>query len=489
MNRTLTITNPIQGQEYAVYKIMELESFSGDNYSYKVANEWKEFFDSGEGKNYVTIDKNEYVHWNGDESKVAEFAKSALEYANNHKDKINPIKNGENGVTVVEGTNADSTKNITYNNLSLGYYLVGSSTGALCSLDTTKPSATIKEKNEKPTVVKKINNESGLVSKDSAFIGDQVVYEINITAGVGAKNYVLHDKMDAGLELVNGGIQIFDNKGSGHLTTSDYTVIVFVTGLSLLLYPTVSNYWNSLHQTKAVANYSDAMEKMSRKKKQDAIDAAKAYNEALLSNAGRFTPTEEELDTYKSLLNADGTGMMGYIEIPEIRCELAIYHTVDESVLQVGIGHLEGSSLPVGGSGTHCVLSGHRGLPSAQLFTKLDRLKKGDIFTLHVYDQVLTYEVDQIAIVEPEDYGLLQIEEGQDLCTLFTCTPYGINTHRLLVRGHRIENRAGSDVRVTSDAAKVSSVLVAVCIAIPLLIISFLVADRSAGRSKKKNKK
>ena len=267
------------------------------------------------------------------------------------------------------------------------------------------------------------------------------------------------------------------------------TVIVFVTGLSLLLYPTVSNYWNSLHQTKAVANYSDAMEKMSRKKKQDAIDAAKAYNEALLSNVGRFTPTEEELNTYKSLLDADGTGMMGYIEIPEIRCELAIYHTVDESVLQVGIGHLEGSSLPVGGSGTHCVLSGHRGLPSAQLFTKLDRLKNGDIFMLHVYDQVLTYEVDQIAIVEPEDYGLLQIEEGQDLCTLFTCTPYGINTHRLLVRGHRIENRAGSDVRVTSDAAKVSSVLVAVCIAIPLLIISFLVADWSAGRSKKKNKK
>lgn len=267
------------------------------------------------------------------------------------------------------------------------------------------------------------------------------------------------------------------------------TVIVFVTGLSLLLYPTVSNYWNSLHQTKAVANYSDAMEKMDKQKKQDAIDAAKAYNEALLSNAGRFTLTEEELNTYKSLLNADSTGMMGYIEIPEIRCELAIYHTVEESVLQVGIGHLEGSSLPVGGSGTHCVLSGHRGLPSAQLFTKLDRLKNGDIFMLHVYDQVLTYEVDQIAIVEPEDYGLLQIEEGQDLCTLFTCTPYGINTHRLLVRGHRIENRAGSDVRVTSDAAKVSSVLVAVCIAIPLLIISFLVADWSAGRSKKKNKK
>ena len=273
-----------------------------------------------------------------------------------------------------------------------------------------------------------------------------------------------------------------------HISTM-IMVIVFLTGLSLLLYPTVSNYWNSLHQTKAVANYSDAMEKMAEKEKQDAINAAKAYNEMLLSNVGRFTPTEEDLKTYKSLLNADSTGMMGYIEIPEIQCELAIYHTVDESVLQLGVGHLEGSSLPVGGSGTHCILSSHRGLPSAQLFTDLDKLQNGDTFSLHVYDQVLTYEVDQIAIVEPTDYGLLQIEEGQDLCTLFTCTPYGINSHRLLVRGHRIENHLGVDVKITSDAAKVSTVVVAVGIAIPLLIISFLVADLSAGRSRKKKEK
>lgn len=273
-----------------------------------------------------------------------------------------------------------------------------------------------------------------------------------------------------------------------HISTM-ITVIVFLTGLSLLLYPTVSNYWNSLHQTKAVANYSDAMEKINQKEKQDAIDAAKAYNETLLSNVGRFTPTEEEMNTYKSLLNADSTGMMGYIEIPEIQCELAVYHTVDEAVLQVGVGHLEGSSLPVGGSGTHCVLSSHRGLPSAKLFTDLDRLQKGDIFILHIYDQMLTYEVDQIAIVEPTDYGLLQIEEGQDLCTLFTCTPYGINSHRLLVRGHRIENRSGADVRITSDAAKINTVVVATGIAIPLLIISFLVADFSARRSGKKRKK
>lgn len=265
--------------------------------------------------------------------------------------------------------------------------------------------------------------------------------------------------------------------------------IVFLTGLSLLLYPTVSNFWNSKHQTQAVADYSNRIEKMDDQEKEDAIAAAEQYNETLLSNSGRFTLTEEELSTYKSLLNADSTGMMGYIEIPEMRCKLAIYHTVDEAVLQVGVGHLEGSSLPVGGSGTHCVLSSHRGLPSAQLFTKLDRLKKGDIFTLHVYGKVLTYEVDQIAIVEPEDYGLLQIEEGQDLCTLLTCTPYGINTQRLLVRGHRIENRSGDDSRVTSDAAEVSSLTVAVCVAIPLLIISFLVVDLSIRRSRKKQKK
>ncbi len=272
-----------------------------------------------------------------------------------------------------------------------------------------------------------------------------------------------------------------------HISTM-ITVIVFLTGLSLLLYPTVSNYWNSLHQTKAVANYSDAMEKINQKEKQDAIDAAKAYNETLLSNVGRFTQTEEEMNTYKSLLNADSTGMMGYIEIPEIQCELAIYHTVDESVLQVGVGHLEGSSLPVGGSGTHCVLSSHRGLPSAKLFTDLDRLQKGDIFILHIYDQMLTYEVDQIAIVEPTDYGLLQIEEGQDLCTLFTCTPYGINSHRLLVRGHRIENRSKADVRITSDAAKMNTVVVATGIAIPLLVISFIAVDMSTRRSRKKRK-
>ena len=267
-----------------------------------------------------------------------------------------------------------------------------------------------------------------------------------------------------------------------HISTI-IAILVFITGLSLLLYPTVSNYWNSLYQTRVVANYSDTMAKMNGQDKQAAIDAASNYNSSLVTNAGRFTPGDSELSLYKSLLNADGTGMMGYIVIPEIQCKLAIYHTVDDSVLQVGVGHLEGSSLPVGGKSTHCVLSSHRGLPSAKLFTELDRLKKGDVFYLHVYDRVLTYEVDQIAIVEPNDYGLLEIEEGQDLCTLFTCTPYGINTQRLLVRGPRVEN-ALDESSLTSDAAKINSLVVASCVGVVILSIGFMI--RRAMRWKEK---
>ncbi len=175
--------------------------------------------------------------------------------------------------------------------------------------------------------------------------------------------------------------------------------------------------------------------------------------------------------------------MIGYITIPSIDCKLAIYHTVDASVLQVGAGHLEGSSLPVGGKGTHAVISSHRGLPSAKLFTDLDQLKEGDLFYLHVYDQVLTYEVDQIAIVEPTDYGLLQIEEDKDLCTLFTCTPYGINTHRLLVRGHRVEN-SSADANLISEASKISPTLVAACIGVVLLAIICMIYIVVRKRSK-----
>ena len=271
-----------------------------------------------------------------------------------------------------------------------------------------------------------------------------------------------------------------------HMSTV-IAILVFITGLSLLLYPTVSNYWNSLHQSRVVANYSDTMAKLSKQDKQAEIDRAVEYNSRLINNGGRFTLSESELSEYKSLLNADGTGMMGYITIPKIGVKLAIYHTVDESVLQVGVGHLEGSSLPVGGSSTHCVISGHRGLPSARLFTDIDRLEKGDLFYLHVYGKVLAYEVDKISVVEPEDYGPLEIEEGKDLCTLLTCTPYGINTQRLMVRGHRVVNSLYDESNITSDAARVDTLVVASCVGVVLLLVGIIVSKIWRLRGREKN--
>lgn len=250
--------------------------------------------------------------------------------------------------------------------------------------------------------------------------------------------------------------------------------ITFIAGLSLLLYPTVSNYWNAQHQTQAVVDYTERIEKMDDSEKLNEIGRAVDYNSTLVDNGRRFSPNKQEKDLYSSILSVDDNGMMGYITIPELRLKLAIYHGVDESVLQVGIGHIEGSSLPVGGEGTHCVISGHRGLPSAKLFTDIDKLVVGDVFMLHVYDEMLTYEVDQILIVEPEDYSALAIEEGKDYCTLVTCTPYGINTHRLLVRGHRVENKVIEGTRVTSDAIKVNKYLVIAGLSLLLLFVYYL---------------
>ena len=250
--------------------------------------------------------------------------------------------------------------------------------------------------------------------------------------------------------------------------------ITFITGLSLLLYPTVSNYWNAQHQTQAVVDYTERIEKMDDSEKLAEIDRAREYNSLLVDNGRRFSPNKEEKEFYNSVLSVDDNGMMGYITIPELRLKLAIYHGVDESVLQVGIGHIEGSSLPVGGESTHCVLSGHRGLPSAKLFTDIDKLVVGDVFMLHVYDEMLTYEIDQILIVEPEDYSALAIEDGKNYCTLVTCTPYGINTHRLLVRGNRVENKVIDGTRVTSDAIKVNKYLVIAGLSLLLLFVYYL---------------
>lgn len=216
-------------------------------------------------------------------------------------------------------------------------------------------------------------------------------------------------------------------------------VLVFLVGLSLLLYPTVSDYWNSLHQSRAITGYTEQVAGLDSDTYDRLWAEAEAYNETLLDKEDRFLMSDEELEEYEQILSVSGSDVIGYIEIDKIDCYLPIYHGTSESVLQVGVGHLEGSSLPVGGESTHCVVSGHRGLPSARLFTDLDRLEEGDTFRLYVLDEILTYEVDQIRVVEPMDVEELAIEEGKDYCTLVTCTPYGINTHRLLVRGHRVE--------------------------------------------------
>ena len=260
------------------------------------------------------------------------------------------------------------------------------------------------------------------------------------------------------------------NKRS-NFTTFLLVVILFV-GLSLLLYPTFSDYWNSFHQTKAITTYAQQVADLDEDKYDEIWSAAWDYNRSLLARSTGFALNEAQKEEYAQLLDVSGLGVMGYIEIPEISVSLPIYHGTEESVLQIAIGHLDWSSLPVGGESSHCVLSGHRGLPSAKLFTNLDKLREGDVFLLRILDEVLTYEVDQILIVEPQETAALQIVEGEDLCTLVTCTPYGINTHRLLVRGHRIENAVEArTIRITADAIQIEPLIVAPVVALPMLLI------------------
>lgn len=221
-------------------------------------------------------------------------------------------------------------------------------------------------------------------------------------------------------------------------------ILIFLAGLSLLLYPTISNYWNSLHQSQAIAVYDQTLDAMDREKNQVMLQQAREYNDSLLSRSDEFHLDEALQAQYESLLNVTGTGIMGYVDIPCINCKLPIYHGTDESVLQVAVGHLEWTSLPIGGPSTHAVISGHRGLPSAELLTHIDRLETGDKFYLHVLGEELEYCVDDIAVVLPNDTSRLRMVAGEDYVTLVTCTPYGINSHRLLVRGTRVQNGAAA---------------------------------------------
>ena len=247
-------------------------------------------------------------------------------------------------------------------------------------------------------------------------------------------------------------------------------LLILLIGAGLIAYPSFANWWNSFHQSRAVASYAETVANMNTEEYERIISKAQAYNRKLSRSGILWTLDEDEEKEYKEQLDIGTSGIMGYIDIPKIDVMLPIYHGIEESILQVAVGHIPGTSLPVGGEGSHCVVSGHRGLPSARLFTDIDKLVGGDSFTITVLNKTLTYEVDQIRTVLPTDLSDLQIEKGKDYVTLVTCTPYGINTHRLLVRGHRIENADG-DASVIADALQIEPIYIAPFIAVPILIL------------------
>ncbi|MCC8356482.1 MAG: class C sortase [Oscillospiraceae bacterium] len=263
---------------------------------------------------------------------------------------------------------------------------------------------------------------------------------------------------------------------------------VFVVGLAVLLYPTVSDWWNQRVSTRAVATYDEAVSSLTETDYSDIFEAAEAYNAALAEIGSARAITNPDLvdEDYWDTLDITGTGIMGYITIEKISVQLPIYHGTDTGVLQIAAGHLEGTSLPVGGESTHCVISAHRGLPSARLFTDLDQMEAGDTFTITVLTQVFTYEVDQITIVEPTELEDLYIEEGEDYCTLMTCTPYGVNSHRLLVRGVRVATEETALVHVTAEAYKIDTIVAATVVAVPLLLLLLVWLLVSTRRKKKK---
>ena len=259
----------------------------------------------------------------------------------------------------------------------------------------------------------------------------------------------------------------------------------------IVLYPTASEWRTSMRQARAVATYGEHVAGVDRESYDRLLSEAEEYNAALAGTDIQWTFSEEETEAYGERLRIDDTGIMGYIQIEKIDCLLPIYHGTDDAVLKLGVGHLEGTSLPVGGKSTHCILTAHRGLPSARLFTRLDELEEGDRFVIRTLDETYTYEVDSIITVMPDDLSALHIEEGEDYCTLVTCTPYGINTHRLLVRGHRVRNDVtAQEAMVTAESIRIPGYVLASVVLVPLALVlgvlQFVVDPLLRKRAKKK---
>jgi len=265
-------------------------------------------------------------------------------------------------------------------------------------------------------------------------------------------------------------------------------ILVMIVGLSLLLYPTFSDWWNSSRQTQVITQYAEAVANLDNKSYDGILQSAQEYNASLVERFNSYLLTDEQKARYNHELNVSGDGIMGYVEIPSIHVALPVYHGTAEEVLQVAVGHIEWSSLPTGGESTHCVVSSHRGLPSARLFTDLDKMAVGDVFMINVLNQIMTYQVDQIKIVLPHETEDLLIVEGEDYCTLVTCTPYGINSHRMLVRGARIENiEEPKVIRVTADAVQIEPILVAPAVAAPILLILLIILMLPKAKNKRRN--
>ena len=281
-------------------------------------------------------------------------------------------------------------------------------------------------------------------------------------------------------------------KKSGSASTIILVAIFFV-GLSVLLYPTISDFWNEKRQSQAIINYDDLIVDLTPEDYSGLFEEADEYNKKIRNMQFPFMNHKNIADEYYSTLDVNNDGMMGYITIEKIKVQLPIYHGTSDRVLNSAVGHVEGSTLPVGGKSTHSVLSAHRGLPSAKLFTNLDKVEVGDVFTIRILDRTITYQVDQILIVLPHETDNLNIVQGEDYCTLVTCTPYGINTHRMLVRGTRIENiEPDRVINVITEAYQIDPLIVTPAVAAPMLgilLITLLIKSGKGGKSKKRKKK
>ena len=248
-------------------------------------------------------------------------------------------------------------------------------------------------------------------------------------------------------------------------------LISFFIGLSVLLYPAISSYWNSKTQSEAIVDYEAMLAAYKPEDYTQIFEQADDYNNKLTELAVPLRDYKQLEEEYWNALDISGTGMMGYLTVPKINQELPIYHGTSDTVLSTSAGHFQGTSLPVGGKSTHSVVSAHRGLPTAVLFTHLDRMEIGDVFYFTILHRTITYEVDQIHIVDPDDTSLIKIEDGKDYCTLLTCTPYGINTHRLLVRGHQIDASQKRNIYIANEAYRVKPLIVMPMVALPIILV------------------